>query len=231
MTDSAPGCAQNADGSLRNASQITWYHDADDEVPIPGPKCSALPPHPFFTGSAKPVGIVVGSRRSARTTRPSARIADPDNVESSVNSGKRKSTTAITAPRKAARLTVAASESGASDESDAESVGDTTSGNPVGNDTEGEDGEGQEAMDLDEYHATKVMADADHAQVRFPLHYGYFPLTALRPLPKLLAGTTRRTFEPSLPESRAGKIPRTGISKMVPSAKSACTSVYFLVKI
>ncbi|KAJ7652275.1 hypothetical protein B0H17DRAFT_913236, partial [Mycena rosella] len=78
------GYAQNTDGSLRDASEINWYQDRDDEHPISGPQTPPSPKlHPFFTGSAKPVGKIAGARRSARNTRPSSRITDPNNAESS----------------------------------------------------------------------------------------------------------------------------------------------------
>lgn len=34
MADSTLGCAQNDDGSLRNASDIVWYNDVDDSAPL-----------------------------------------------------------------------------------------------------------------------------------------------------------------------------------------------------
>ncbi|KAJ7193210.1 hypothetical protein GGX14DRAFT_325415, partial [Mycena pura] len=76
------GCAQNSDGSLRDASQIQFFNDVDDEQSISGPpSASSSVLHPFFTGNAHPVGIVAGSRRSGRKPRPSARLVDPDNAE------------------------------------------------------------------------------------------------------------------------------------------------------
>src|ERR1700761_318521 len=92
MADPVIGCAQNADGSLRDASDIHFYHDVDDEQPISGPGSSASgkPLHPLFSGSIKPLGKIAGSRRSARTIRPSARVCDPDNAEASVSISKRK---------------------------------------------------------------------------------------------------------------------------------------------
>ncbi|KAJ6485598.1 hypothetical protein C8R45DRAFT_277076 [Mycena sanguinolenta] len=73
MDDSVLGCAQKADGTLRDASEINWFNDRDDEQPTSGPAVSSSQLHPFFTGTAKPVGKIAGARRSARTTRPSAR--------------------------------------------------------------------------------------------------------------------------------------------------------------
>ncbi|KAJ7077561.1 hypothetical protein C8R44DRAFT_755146 [Mycena epipterygia] len=41
MSHSTLGCAQNADGSLRDTSQILWYNDVDDEHSITGPPPSS----------------------------------------------------------------------------------------------------------------------------------------------------------------------------------------------
>ncbi|KAJ7091044.1 hypothetical protein C8R44DRAFT_817659, partial [Mycena epipterygia] len=57
MDESALECAQNVDGTLRDASQIKWFNDRDDELPTSGPNASSSQLHPFFTGAAKPVGV------------------------------------------------------------------------------------------------------------------------------------------------------------------------------
>ncbi|KAJ7106433.1 hypothetical protein C8R43DRAFT_906248 [Mycena crocata] len=163
MAETALGCAQNADGSLRDASQITFYNDRDDDVPITGPEASSSTQlHPFFTGSAKPLGKVAGSRRrSSRTTRPSARMADPNNAESSVSAGKRKAVTVMTASRKMPRRsTGTASEPEGNNESDEDSDGSAAEADDNSDD---EEGEGQEVMDLEQYNSIQTMADADHA--------------------------------------------------------------------
>ncbi|KAJ7261472.1 hypothetical protein C8J57DRAFT_1030452, partial [Mycena rebaudengoi] len=77
----ALGCAQNVDGTLRDASQINWFNDRDDELPASGSDASSSQLHPFFTGAAKPVGKIAGARRSSRTTHPSSRMIDPNNAE------------------------------------------------------------------------------------------------------------------------------------------------------
>ncbi|KAJ7084240.1 hypothetical protein C8R44DRAFT_894208 [Mycena epipterygia] len=48
MAQSDLGCAQNSDGSLRDASEIQFYNDVDDERPISGPS-SSRPLTPIFT--------------------------------------------------------------------------------------------------------------------------------------------------------------------------------------
>src|SRR4051812_9867392 len=93
------GCAQGLDGELLSPSKIKWYNDADDSTPILHPpptlptlsaKLIPLTLDHFLTGtsiiaSATPVA---GARRSGRAFRPSAKVADPDNAESSTSAAK-----------------------------------------------------------------------------------------------------------------------------------------------
>jgi hypothetical protein len=65
------------------------------------PPFLTLQPHPpvhaFFQGGPAPGKIAARSRRSARVTRPSARIIDPDNVEASAVTRKRSATVTVSA--------------------------------------------------------------------------------------------------------------------------------------
>ncbi|KAG1766607.1 hypothetical protein EV702DRAFT_1050638 [Suillus placidus] len=83
-------CALNADGTLKDASDITFFNDPDDKVPLPQVASSAQPSS--STTSAKdafsvllkagrtPATVAAGSRRSGRPSKPSARIRDADNA-------------------------------------------------------------------------------------------------------------------------------------------------------
>ncbi|KAJ7198080.1 hypothetical protein GGX14DRAFT_316491, partial [Mycena pura] len=82
------GCAQNADGSLKDAADIVWHNDVDSVHPISSPVASTSVPgtHPFFDKAnrfERVAGPRGGSppRRSARTHLPSKRMVDPNNVE------------------------------------------------------------------------------------------------------------------------------------------------------
>lgn len=81
------GCAVLPDGSLKDASEIEWHFDKNDETPIaptlPGSSAVASPLHPFFSPHA-PAILVAGSRHSGRTARPSNRLVDPDNLMASI---------------------------------------------------------------------------------------------------------------------------------------------------
>lgn len=171
MAQSGLGCAQNSDGSLRDASEIQFFNDVDDEHPISSPSStrtsSSRSLAPIFTQRVKPVGKVAGSRRpsprrSSRTSRPSARAADPNNAEASV---KRKSDAADiddrpAAPRKARLL----ANSTPVDSSDANSEAESDAAS-MEVDTEAE-GDEQDVMDVEHFESIKTMADADHAHVR-----------------------------------------------------------------
>ncbi|KAG2080597.1 uncharacterized protein F5147DRAFT_784180 [Suillus discolor] len=83
-------CALNADGTLKDASEITFFNDPDDKVPLPQVASSAQPSS--STTSAKdtfsillkagctPATVAAGSRRSGWPSKPSARIRDADNA-------------------------------------------------------------------------------------------------------------------------------------------------------
>ncbi|KAF7372957.1 hypothetical protein MSAN_00502900 [Mycena sanguinolenta] len=165
---SALGCAQNADGSLRNASELQWFNDADDEHPISGPppsgaSTSTIPVYPLFTKNVRPLDKVAGvrrsspTRRSSRHSKPSARASDPNNAEATSSISKRKASPAARQPAKKAQVKRVESSDG---ESDAESLGGS------GDSSADEDGDAEShtAMDVDEeYQKFKAMGDADHA--------------------------------------------------------------------
>jgi hypothetical protein len=59
-------CAVGSDGRLKDASEIKWFNDPDDTLPIPVPLAGSTQPiHPFFTGATSPAALVAGSRRSS----------------------------------------------------------------------------------------------------------------------------------------------------------------------
>jgi hypothetical protein len=108
------GCAQDENGNLLSPSKIQFFHDVDDEVPLPTlppsqsrpaalsstnfssnkpTPTTSTPPASSSSSSSKfkPTSITrffaadtaAGFRRSGRATRPSTRVTDPDNLESS----------------------------------------------------------------------------------------------------------------------------------------------------
>ncbi|KAG1786949.1 uncharacterized protein HD556DRAFT_1449298 [Suillus plorans] len=89
-------CAVNADGSLKDAKDIVFYHDPDDSVPLdttssaPQPSSSTNPPQDAFSmllnTGRKPTPVTAGARRSIRTSKPSARLRDAENIYSTSTS-------------------------------------------------------------------------------------------------------------------------------------------------
>src|ERR1700678_1832758 len=79
---SADQCAVGTDGKLLDESEIVWYNDADDLVPIAPlvPSTSsvlkATTLHAFFNGASTPgpAVFVAGARRSSRVSKPSKRV-------------------------------------------------------------------------------------------------------------------------------------------------------------
>ncbi|KAF8986513.1 hypothetical protein BDQ17DRAFT_1436257 [Cyathus striatus] len=64
-------CARNVDSSLKDASKIVWYNNADDEAPLPS--VSASSPSPTEKGKGKAV------HRSDRTVKPTQHVLDMKN--------------------------------------------------------------------------------------------------------------------------------------------------------
>lgn len=58
------GSAVRINGTLKNASEMEWHYDKDDDTPM-------------LVETAMEVG---GTRRSGRSSRPSTRLVDPDNA-------------------------------------------------------------------------------------------------------------------------------------------------------
>lgn len=154
LTSPSLGCAVSADGNLLDASQIKWYNDADDEMPLPTPALvmtEKAPIHPLFQSSSIPGIKVAGSRCSNRATRPSARAIDPDNAEALASTtGKR----VRKAPVLSCRISRKVVESDhQTSQSDSGSHGSLTE--------QDQDGEGTDH--IEDFNRLQMMADTDHA--------------------------------------------------------------------
>ncbi|KAG1908156.1 uncharacterized protein F5891DRAFT_973648 [Suillus fuscotomentosus] len=73
-------CALNPDGSLKDASDIKFYNDPDDNIPLPNVPSSSNTFPVLLKAGCTPAIVVAGSRRSGRPSKPSARIRDADNA-------------------------------------------------------------------------------------------------------------------------------------------------------
>jgi len=80
-------CAVRADGTLKEALEIKWFNDVDDDKPIselaanPIPSSLSTTLHPIFTGSHAPATFVAGTHCSAHVPHPSTRVLDPNNIK------------------------------------------------------------------------------------------------------------------------------------------------------
>lgn len=166
------GCAQSADGSLLDADQIKWYHDADDTTPM-SPHLAATSSSTnslddYFTSRA-PTLKVAGAHRSTRTVRPSKKVNDPDNAVGIDGSllrpvaGQKRKATEGNPARRVARKVV--SDSDANDTGDAASITDSGDTDQDRNSADATDSEGDKDEDTNgraAYEAMKAMGGADH---------------------------------------------------------------------
>jgi hypothetical protein len=188
MSSSDLGCAVRSDGTLKDASEIDWSFDRDDDdspslssgpsaaAQVSGPSGPEL--HPFFSGTLRPATFAAGFRRSGRATRPSNRIADPDNAMgvTAVAAGKRKSGEGQASSNKSTRNVKPKKSTYVSVPSEDEEDGDGNYIAPapteVPTDVD-EDIEEAEDADDEEYETLKAMADADHKGSAFSFSYRY----------------------------------------------------------
>ncbi|KAF8989065.1 hypothetical protein BDQ17DRAFT_1434725 [Cyathus striatus] len=103
--DSAAGCAQNIDGTLKDASEIVWYNDRDDEAPL----------------SSVPI-FQVSSPLPKEKVKPTQRVLDMKNqgaasgIASSLKKNKHNASgsppkTSLELSRRAKKSTIVVSES------------------------------------------------------------------------------------------------------------------------
>ena len=167
---SDPGCALRPDGTLKDASEIDWSFDRDDDdtpslsstsavASTSGPSGPEV--HPFFSGTLRPATFAAASRRSGRATRPSNRIADPDNVMGivSVAAGKRKAACKPIRNVKSKTTSTTSILSGDEEDQDENAEGNYA---PAPTEVSTDVDEEAEVEDSEEYEVLKAMADADH---------------------------------------------------------------------
>src|SRR5271168_3152618 len=165
---SADQCAVGTDGKLLDKSEIVWYNDADDLVPIAPlvPSTSsvlkATTLHAFFNGASTPgpAVFVAGARRSSRVSKPSKRVLDVNNAELQTESSK---------CARIARKKPAQSES-----EDEASIAHCASSSDVGGDT---NVEMEDSITAEDAHAlTKAMGDQDR---KVSAHHPNYPTASL----------------------------------------------------
>jgi hypothetical protein len=239
------GCAVHPDGSLKDASEIEWHFDKDDETPLtatekspgsgPAASTSSQTLHPFLLGHAQaPAIFVAGSRRSGRATRPSNRVVDPDNAmnsapvpsstRSKVVTGKRKASIQKSSSRRVVQKIVHLSGNSDDDNSDGE---DHTPSQPTrakSTDIEATDIEASEdAVSEQEYALLKAMADADHkVSATSTSKIIYFTHISLRQSTQRPRAMPLLTFEQSSAGIKSTRIQILGKYRMDIGASFAC---------
>jgi hypothetical protein len=165
------GCAVAPDGSLLDASEIEFFNDVDDDVPISysAPSrslaaaastssiASAATTLDSFFSSHSPAAKVAGVRRTARTSRPLARIIDPDNVLMAKAGQKRKANVSGTGRRVARKHRVGSD----TDNGEPDDVEATNSSEKDASDGEDEENVDDEAAAQAGYDELKAMGDND----------------------------------------------------------------------
>ena len=166
---SSDQCAVGTDGKLLDESEIIWYNDAEDSVPIAPAASQVLPSttsvpkattlHAFFNGASTPgpAVFVAGARRSSHVSKPSKRILDVNNAEPQAESSKR------------ARITHKKPV-----QSESEDEASIAQASDVGGDTDVEMEDSLTAKDA--YTSTKAMGDQDRKVCALYLNY---PTTSL----------------------------------------------------
>ena len=156
-------CAVGTDGNLLDESEIIWYNDAEDSVPI-APAASQVPStssvlkattlHPIFNGGStpRPAVSVAGARRSSRVSKPSKHILDAE-LQAEFKSSKR----ACIAHNKAVQ-------------SESEDEASITHASDVGGDTDVEMEDSDPIIAEDAYALTKAMGDQDRKVSAYQCH-------------------------------------------------------------
>ena len=173
------GCALRPDGSLKDASEIEWQFDVDNDITpsLSGPSSISGPSsglssgdsgpskiHSFFSSTPttsstlQPVTFAAGSRRSGRVTRPSNHILDPNNA---MGAGKCPAYQKSAATRNVKQKIIQDDQDDQDSEEDDASF-DTPPVCPTELSTDVNDDNATNAVVEEEYESLKAMADADH---------------------------------------------------------------------
>src|SRR5437870_4787210 len=83
------GCARGTDGLLKDASDIDFYHDPNDSVPLLRVSASGNPPQNAFShllsAGKAPTVKIAGTRHTSRISKPSGKLRDVDNISASTS--------------------------------------------------------------------------------------------------------------------------------------------------
>ena len=160
-TTTDPGHAVRSDGTLKDASEIVWTYDADEDIPFSsGSASGAQEPHPSGTRYA-PAVVVAGTRRTTRVHRPSKRALEAAEASTSADPGtKRKASTDPNSNRRVSRKVVIDLDNDDDDDGD----NNDTDCKYTATDFDVSDFDGADAATepADDYELFEAMADADN---------------------------------------------------------------------
>jgi hypothetical protein len=147
-TTTDPGHAVRPDGTLKDASEIEWTFDADEDIPFP---TGSTPGELHSSGGHAPATVLGGTRQTTRIPCPSKRALEAAEVSSSRT--KRKAST-----NRDQHVTCKIINEDNDDEAD-------VNHNLTARDMDVSDYDGPSDLatePADDYEAVEAMADADH---------------------------------------------------------------------
>jgi hypothetical protein len=185
------GGAVRADGTLKDASEITWNFDADESIPFPAGQIS---------GGHAPAEMGASVRRTTRIAHPSRRVLEAlEEAEEAARSAKRKPPCGSPRRRVSRKAAINVDDDDSNFQKVAVNVDDDDGNDACNSNSDSDIDNGittqppTEVMS-DDFEALKAMADADN-QVR--------PSTALTSMgPSFLIPFRLRRINPRRPHSR-----------------------------
>lgn len=174
MATSSNPCALNANGSLKDAADIEWFHDPDNGAPLAFTTTvtKSWSIEDFF--SCPPTKKVGGYHQYNHIHKPATRTIDPDNIEAAgpMNSGSsgNKLKAADTVNTHSVSCCISKSNTGNKDTGNKGNVSDVESSyfrskaGESGEETESclDNGENDKGIAMAKYELLKSLGDTDH---------------------------------------------------------------------
>jgi hypothetical protein len=153
-TTTDPGHTVRSDSTLKDASEIVWMYDADEDIPFPSGSTSGQEPHP--SGRSAPAVVVAGTRQTTRVHHPSKWALEAAEASTSADPGaKHKASTNPNPNRHVSRKIIIDM-----DNNDNDNDNDNIDGDNAATDFNVSDFNGTEPAD--DYEIFEAMADADN---------------------------------------------------------------------
>jgi hypothetical protein len=155
-TTTDPGHAVRSDGTLKDASEIAWTYDADEDIPFPSGSTSGQEPRP--SGRSAPAVVVAGTHRTTHVHCPLKRALEATEASTSADPGiKHKASTDPNPNRCVSRKIVINMDNNNNNNNNND---DDVDGDNAATDFNVSDFNGTEPAD--DYEIFEAMADADN---------------------------------------------------------------------